>query len=50
MCIYGGGSRRDQINVVTKGVEVVIGQWYWLVYVMIGAFEYILLIYTVLTE
>ncbi|KAF8774859.1 probable ATP-dependent RNA helicase DDX43 [Argiope bruennichi] len=24
VCIYGGGSRRDQINVVTKGVDIVI--------------------------
>lgn len=24
VCLYGGGSRRDQINVVTKGVEIVI--------------------------
>lgn len=24
VCLYGGGNRRDQINVVTKGVEIVI--------------------------
>ncbi|XP_072354663.1 probable ATP-dependent RNA helicase DDX43 [Scyliorhinus torazame] len=24
ICIYGGGSRKDQINVVTKGVDIVI--------------------------
>lgn len=24
VCIYGGGSRREQINVVGKGVEIVI--------------------------
>lgn len=24
MCIYGGGSRREQVNIVTKGVEIVI--------------------------
>ncbi|GBM20865.1 putative ATP-dependent RNA helicase DDX43 [Araneus ventricosus] len=24
VCIYGGGSRREQINVVTKGVDIVI--------------------------
>lgn len=24
VCVYGGGSRKDQINVVNKGVEIVI--------------------------
>ncbi|GIY72547.1 hypothetical protein CDAR_310691 [Caerostris darwini] len=24
VCLYGGGSRRDQINVVTKGVDIII--------------------------
>ena len=24
VCVYGGGSRRNQINVVTKGVEIVV--------------------------
>ncbi|XP_067877315.1 probable ATP-dependent RNA helicase DDX43 isoform X2 [Heterodontus francisci] len=24
ICIYGGGSRKDQINIVTKGVDIVI--------------------------
>lgn len=24
VCVYGGGSRKEQINVVTKGVEIVI--------------------------
>jgi len=24
VCIYGGGSRRDQINIVSKGVEIVV--------------------------
>lgn len=24
MCVYGGGNRRDQIKVVTKGVEIVV--------------------------
>lgn len=24
VCIYGGGNRRDQINIVTKGVQIVI--------------------------
>ncbi|KAL5022397.1 hypothetical protein ScPMuIL_001552, partial [Solemya velum] len=24
VCIYGGGSRKDQINIVTKGVEIVV--------------------------
>ncbi len=27
VCIYGGGSRREQINIVSKGVEIVIGQY-----------------------
>ena len=26
VCIYGGGSRKDQINIVQKGVEIVIGE------------------------
>lgn len=24
MCVYGGGSRKEQISVVTKGVQIVI--------------------------
>jgi len=24
VCIYGGGNRREQINIVTKGVEIVV--------------------------
>jgi len=24
VCVYGGGNRREQINVVTKGVEIVV--------------------------
>ncbi|XP_076763300.1 putative ATP-dependent RNA helicase DDX43 [Xylocopa sonorina] len=24
VCVYGGGSRKDQVNIVTKGVEIVI--------------------------
>ena len=24
VCIYGGGSRRDQINICEKGVEIVV--------------------------
>ncbi|XP_063218394.1 probable ATP-dependent RNA helicase DDX43 [Bacillus rossius redtenbacheri] len=24
VCVYGGGSRRDQVNIVTRGVEIVI--------------------------
>ncbi|PSN29920.1 hypothetical protein C0J52_20712 [Blattella germanica] len=24
VCVYGGGSRRDQVNIVTKGVEIII--------------------------
>jgi ATP-dependent RNA helicase DDX43 len=24
VCVYGGGSRREQINIVTKGVEIVV--------------------------
>ena len=24
VCVYGGGSRREQINLVTKGVEIVV--------------------------
>jgi len=24
VCVYGGGSRKEQINVVTKGVEIVV--------------------------
>lgn len=23
-CVYGGGSRREQINTVTKGVEIIV--------------------------
>ena len=25
VCVYGGGSRKDQIKTVSKGVEIVIG-------------------------
>ena len=25
VCVYGGGSRREQVNIVSKGVEIVIG-------------------------
>ena len=25
VCVYGGGSRRDQIKTVSAGVEIVIG-------------------------
>lgn len=24
VCVYGGGNRREQINVVTKGVEIIV--------------------------
>jgi len=24
VCVYGGGNRREQINIVTKGVEIVV--------------------------
>lgn len=24
VCVYGGGSRKEQVNIVTKGVEIVI--------------------------
>jgi len=24
VCVYGGGSRKEQINIVTKGVQIVI--------------------------
>jgi superfamily II DNA/RNA helicase len=23
-CVYGGGSRREQVNIVTEGVEIII--------------------------
>lgn len=26
VCVYGGGSRKGQIQVVQKGVEIVIGE------------------------
>ena len=26
LCVYGGGNRREQINKVGKGVEIVIGE------------------------
>ena len=26
ICIYGGGNRRQQIDIVTRGVEIVIGE------------------------
>ena len=26
VCIYGGGDRKEQIGVVQKGVEIVIGE------------------------
>lgn len=24
VCVYGGGNRREQVNIVTKGVDIVI--------------------------
>ena len=24
VCVYGGGNRREQVDVVTKGVEIII--------------------------
>ena len=24
VCVYGGGNRREQINIVTKGVEIIV--------------------------
>lgn len=26
-CLYGGGSRRDQIDLVSSGLEIVIGKF-----------------------
>ena len=26
VCVYGGGSRREQVKIVSKGVEIVIGE------------------------
>lgn len=26
LCVYGGGDRRQQIQVINKGVEIVIGK------------------------
>ena len=28
LCVYGGGDRRQQIQEINKGVEIVIGKWY----------------------
>ena len=26
LCVYGGGDRRQQINQINKGVEIIIGK------------------------
>ena len=38
LCVYGGGNRREQINKVGKGVEIVIGE---IVQKLLGFFPHI---------